>query len=52
MTRIEQVTKSIRNIEDLPSDDVHTALLAEIALSLAVIVDMMIEKKDGENHDE
>lgn len=48
MTRTEQVIKSMENIADLPSKDVHTVLLGEIALSLAVIIDLMIENQEKE----
>lgn len=48
MTRTEQVIKSMEDIADLPSEDVHTVLLGEIALSLAVIVDIMIENQEKE----
>lgn len=41
MTRTEQVTKSMEDIADLPSKDI-------IALSLAVIVDIMIENQEKE----
>lgn len=48
MTRTEQVTKSMKDITDLPNEDMHTVLLGEIALSLAVIVDLMIENQEKE----
>ena len=48
MTRTEQVIKSMEDIADLPSKDIHTILLGEIALSLAVIVDIMIENQEKE----
>jgi hypothetical protein len=48
MTRTEQVTKSMEDIADLPSEDMQTVLLGEIALSLAVIVDLMIENQEKE----
>ena len=48
MTRTEQVIKSMKDIADLPSKDMHTVLLGEIALSLAVIVDIMIENQEKE----
>lgn len=48
MTRTEQVIKSMEDIADLPSKDMHTVLLGEIALSLAEIVDIMIENQEKE----
>lgn len=48
MTRTEQVTKSMKAIADLPNEDMYTVLLGEIALSLAVIVDIMIENQEKE----
>lgn len=48
MTRTEQVTKTMKDISDLPSEDMQTVLLGEIALSLAVIVDLMIENQEKE----
>lgn len=48
MTRTEQVMKSMTDIADLSSKDMHTVLLGEIALSLAVIVDIMIENQEKE----
>ena len=48
MTRTEQVIKSMEDIVDLPSKDMYTVLLGEIALSLAVIVDIMIENQEKE----
>lgn len=48
MTRTEQVMKSMKDISDLPSEDMQTVLLGEIALSLAVIVDLMIENQEKE----
>lgn len=48
MTRTEQVTKTMEDISDLPSEDMQTVLLGEIALSLAVIVDIMIENQEKE----
>ena len=56
MKRTEQVIKSMKDIANLSSENMHTVLLGEIALSLAIIVDLMIEdqkadvlnKKNGE----
>ena len=48
MRRTEQVTKTMEDISDLPSEDMQTVLLGEIALSLAVIVDIMIENQEKE----
>lgn len=40
--------KTIEDIVDLPSEDIHAVLLGEIALSLAIIVDIMIENQGKE----
>lgn len=48
MTRTEQVIKTMEDISDLPNEDMYTVLLGEIALSLAVIVDLMIENQEKE----
>lgn len=48
MTRVEQTIKSMEDTVNLPSEDMRTVLLGEIALSLAVIVDLMIENQEKE----
>lgn len=48
MTRTDHMIKSIEDIADLPSEDMQKVLLVEIALSLAVIVDLMIENQEKE----
>ena len=48
MTRVEQTIKSMKDIINLPSEDMRTVLLGEIALSLAAIVDLMIENQEKE----
>ena len=48
MTRVEQTIKSMKSTINLPSEDMRTVLLGEIALSLAVIADIMIENQEKE----
>lgn len=48
MTRVEQTIKSMEDTINLPSEDMRTVLLGEIAISLAVIVDLMIENQEKE----
>lgn len=48
MTRVEQTIKSMEDTVNLPSEDMRTVLLGEIALSLAVIVDIMIKDQEAD----
>ncbi len=48
MTRTDHIIKTIEDTADLPSEDMQKVLLVEIALSLAVIVDLMIENQEKE----
>ena len=48
MTRVEQTIKSMKSTINLPSEDMRTVLRGEIALSLAVIADIMIENQEKE----
>lgn len=48
MKRTEQVIKSMTDIANLSSENMHTVMLGEIALSLAIIVDLMIKDQEDD----
>ena len=56
MKRVESFNNTVNAINkrsgQIATDGVMAALLIEITGSLAVIADVLAEKKEGENHDQ